>query len=294
MMEPVERGVLEQVRLRQQDPGYTDGTDIAAMLGQARYEDGAPMSEQDLRDELVTLLTDGPTSSLISWAFERILRHPQQYARLRAEIDPLAAEHSAGHDQAPDGEERPYLDAVVKETMRLCPAAPIVVRKLLEPMRARRVHDPGGDDRGAVRAPGAPPARHLPRARCASGPSASWSGVGGTSIPTRGSPSAAASRRCLAAPYAQLLMKQVIATVIAEVELRAVEPALGAPAQERDRVRAAPPRGGRRETARDLAGDGVAAVASGRGPIGLSARRLRAAGPRVALPASIPFLRAVP
>ena len=44
------------------------------------------MSEQDLRDELVTLLTDGPTSSLLSWAFERILRHPRQYARLRAEI----------------------------------------------------------------------------------------------------------------------------------------------------------------------------------------------------------------
>ena len=87
MMEPVERGVLEQVRLRQQDPGYTDGTDIAAMLGEARYEDGSPMSEQDLRDELVTLLTDGPTSSLISWAFERILRHPEQYARLRAEVD---------------------------------------------------------------------------------------------------------------------------------------------------------------------------------------------------------------
>ncbi len=97
------------------------GSDIAAMLAEARYEDGSPMSEQDLRDELVTLLTDGPTSSLLSWAFERILRHPRVYARLRAEVD--------------SGEEDVYLDAVVKEVMRLCPAAPIVVRRLLEPMQ---------------------------------------------------------------------------------------------------------------------------------------------------------------
>ena len=112
------------------DPGCTDGTDIAAMLGEARYEDGSPMTEQDLRDELVTLLTDGPTSSLLSWAFERILRHPEQYARLRAEIDA--------------GEEDVYLDAVVKETMRLCPAAPIVVRRLLEPMELGGYTIPAG------------------------------------------------------------------------------------------------------------------------------------------------------
>ncbi|HTA13302.1 MAG TPA: cytochrome P450, partial [Solirubrobacteraceae bacterium] len=109
MMGPVEDAVLEEVRRRQRDPDCTDGRDIAAMLGEARYEDGSPMSEQDLRDELVTLLTDGPTSSLLSWAFERILRHPDKLTRLRAEID-------AGESDA-------YLDAVVKETMRLCPAA---------------------------------------------------------------------------------------------------------------------------------------------------------------------------
>ena len=59
MMGPVEEGVLAQVRRRQREPDCTDGSDIASMLAQARYEDGAPMSEQDLHDELVTLLTDG-------------------------------------------------------------------------------------------------------------------------------------------------------------------------------------------------------------------------------------------
>ncbi|HEX4115899.1 MAG TPA: cytochrome P450 [Solirubrobacteraceae bacterium] len=220
MMGPVERGVLEQVRLRQRNPDYTDGSDIAAMLGQARYEDGAPMSEQDLRDELVTLLTDGPTSSLISWAFERILRHPQQYARLRAEIDPPVGEHPEGHEQAPVGEDRPYLDAVVKETMRLCPAAPIVVRKLLEPMQLGGYTIPAGTT--------VAPCVHLVHRRSdvypeplAFRPERFLERPAGTYtwIPFGGG-----VRRCLAAPYAQLLMKQVIATVLAEVDLRVLEP----------------------------------------------------------------------
>ena len=47
----------------------------------ARYEDGSPMSEQDLRDELLTLLTDGPTSTSLAWTFERLLRNPEKLAR---------------------------------------------------------------------------------------------------------------------------------------------------------------------------------------------------------------------
>ena len=205
MMGPVEDAVLEEVRRRQIDPGCTDGTDIATMLGEARYEDGSPMTEQDLRDELVTLLTDGPTSSLLSWAFERILRHPAQYARLRAE---------AGTDQDV------YVDAVVKETLRLCPAAPIVVRRLLKPMLLNEYTIPAG----ATVAPcvhlihrrkdlyPAPlsfvPERFLER------PAGTY-----TWIPFGGG-----VRRCMAASYAQLLMKQVIRTVTSQIDLRAVDP----------------------------------------------------------------------
>lgn len=45
MMGPVEDAMLEEARRRQQPPNCTDGTDIAAMLGEARYEDGSPMTE---------------------------------------------------------------------------------------------------------------------------------------------------------------------------------------------------------------------------------------------------------
>jgi cytochrome P450 len=211
MMEPVERAVLEQVRLRQADPDYTDGSDIAALLGQARYEDGAPMSEQDLRDELVTLLTDGPTSSLISWAFERILRHPEQYARLRAEV-------------AHEGAGGPYLDAVAKETMRLCPAAPIVVRRLLEPMQLGGYTIPAGTTVAPCvhlvhRRPDVypEPMRFRPERFLEQGGrdlinTYTWIPFGG------------GVRRCLAAPYALMLTKQVIASVVGEVELRVVDP----------------------------------------------------------------------
>ena len=209
MMDPVERGVLAEVRRRQQDPGCTDGSDIAAMLGEARYEDGAPMTEQDLRDELVTLLTDGPTSSLLSWAFERLLRYPEQCARLRAEID--------------RGEDDSYLDAVCKETMRLCPAAPIVVRKLLAPMRLGGYTIPAGTT--------VAPCVHLVHRRpdvypepLRFRPERFLERVDGNSINTyTWIPFGGGVRRCLAAPYAQLLMKQVIATVVSEVNLQPAE-----------------------------------------------------------------------
>lgn len=208
LMGPVEEAVLYEVKLRRELPEeeLSGRSDIASMLAQARYEDGEPMTEQDLRDELVTLLTDGPTSALISWAFERLLRHPEKLAQLREEV---AKEGSGGE----------YLDAVVKETMRLCPAAPIVVRRILEPMELGGYEIPAGTTVAPCvhlvhRRPDVypEPLRFRPE-RFLEQPAGTY-----TWIPFGGG-----VRRCLAASYAQLLMKQVVSTVLAEVELRAVE-----------------------------------------------------------------------
>ena len=206
LMGPVEEAVLAEVRSRQRNAGGEERADIASLLAHAHYEDGAPMTEQDLRDELVTLLTDGPTSALLSWTFERLLRHPTKLARLRAEVL--------------DGDDGEYLDAVVKETLRLCPAAPIVVRRLLEPMTLGGFPIPAGTTVAPCvhlvhrRADLYPqPLEFIPERFLGRQPGTyTWIPFGG------------GVRRCLAASYAQLLMKHVTQTVLEELDLRAAQP----------------------------------------------------------------------
>ena len=88
--------------------------DVFSMLLLARHEDGGALSDKELRDELVTLLVAGheTTATALAWAFELLLRTPRVLERLRAEL-------AASPDGGCGGEQ--YLDAVVKETLRLRP-----------------------------------------------------------------------------------------------------------------------------------------------------------------------------
>ena len=103
-----------------------DGSVLATLLEQ-RDHDGNPPTDRQLRDQLVALLVGGHDSSAatLAWAFERLARHPAVLARLR-EDDPA------------------YLDAVVKEVMRVRPALTIAPRLLLDPVADRRPHLPAG------------------------------------------------------------------------------------------------------------------------------------------------------
>ena len=108
----------------------------------------------------------------------------------------------------------------MKETLRFCPAAPIVVRKLLEPMELGGYEIPAGTTVAPCvhlvhRNPGIYPDPTVFRPeRFLERPAGTY-----TWIPFGGG-----VRRCLAAPYAQLLMKQVISTVVSDVDLRPAEP----------------------------------------------------------------------
>jgi cytochrome P450 len=95
--------------------------DILSMLVAARHEDGSPMSEAEIRDELLTLLVAGheTTATSLSWALERLVRHPEKLARLREEA-------LAGEDA--------YLTATIQETLRLRPVIVLVARRLTEPV----------------------------------------------------------------------------------------------------------------------------------------------------------------
>ena len=94
--------------------------DILAMLLDARHEDGSPMSDQELRDELMTLLVAGheTTASTLAWAFERLPRRPEVLARLRDEVD-------SGDDDA-------YMTATIQETLRRRPVLPNTAPRLVK------------------------------------------------------------------------------------------------------------------------------------------------------------------
>jgi cytochrome P450 family 135 len=95
--------------------------DILSLLVAARHEDGSPMSDAEIHDELLTLLVAGheTTATALSWAVERLIRHPDKLARLRDEV-------AVGEDA--------YLTATIQETLRLRPVISIVGRRLTEPV----------------------------------------------------------------------------------------------------------------------------------------------------------------
>ena len=201
-MEPVEEAVLAEARRRRAGEPDPERADVVAMLAHAPYEDGSLPDERELRDELLTMLTDGPTSTSLSWTLERLLRNPDKLERAT--------------EEALAGEDMTYIGAVIKETLRMRPPVQVVVRRLLEPMRL------GGYDlpAGTVVAPCLnlihrdgryyeEPNRFMPERFIGKQPGTyNWIPFGG------------GVRRCLAASYAEMEMKQVLRTILRRVELR--------------------------------------------------------------------------
>jgi cytochrome P450 len=207
-LRPVDEALLAEIARRRNEPDLERRQDILSLLILARYEDGSQMSDAALRDELVTLLVAGheTTATSLAWAFERLLRHPDKLERLR--------------DEVRAGEQDAYLDAVVKETLRLRPVLPIVVRRLAAPMVVGGYEIPAGIALTPCihlvhrRADVYPqPHRFMPE-RFLESPAGTY-----TWIPFGGG-----VRRCLGASFAQFEMKQVLGTILSEVDLRAAEP----------------------------------------------------------------------
>jgi len=71
------------------DPAFEERSDVLSLLLQARYENGEPLTDRHIADELLTLLASGheTTASSLAWAIERLTRHPQLLSRLVEEVD---------------------------------------------------------------------------------------------------------------------------------------------------------------------------------------------------------------
>jgi cytochrome P450 len=190
----------EIVRRRAQED-LAERTDILSLLMFARDEDGQAMTDQELRDELVTLLLAGheTTATSVAWAVERLVRHPDKLARLVAEID------------AAEGDE--YMQATISETLRVRPVVPMVVRVLQDSL------DVGGRElpRGTRVVPSIyltnrnpkvydAPEEFMPERFLDKAPETfSWIPFGG------------GIRRCIGASFATLEMKLILQTVLGEL-----------------------------------------------------------------------------
>jgi cytochrome P450 family 110 len=118
-------------------------TDVLALLSRATYEDGEPMPDKAIVDQLVLLVSAGheTTAKSLTWALRDILQRPEVEARARAELDRI---FGAGPIDPERASELTYLDAVIKESMRLSPVTTILQRELRTPMEIGGVHIPAG------------------------------------------------------------------------------------------------------------------------------------------------------
>src|SRR3954468_7674785 len=200
--------IYEEIAERRAATDLEEREDVFSMLLQARDEDGQPMTDKELRDELVTLLVAGheTTATGLAWAFELLLRTPRVLDRVMKSLA--------------DGDET-YLDAVVKEALRLRPVIPGVGRVVRgEPFELGEYTIPEGVEinpsigvihRRADRYPG--PAEFRPERFLGEDPPDTYTWV----------PFGGGTRRCLGASFALLEMKVVIKRVLERAELRLVE-----------------------------------------------------------------------
>jgi cytochrome P450 len=195
--------IYEEIARRRGVGDLDERDDVLSMLLQARDEDGEPMTDRELRDELVTLLVAGheTTATGLAWTFDLLLQTPRVLGRLRADLGDTA-----------------YLDAVVKESLRLRPVVPGVGRVVRgEPFTLGDYVLPDGVEinpsismihRRADRYPG--PEEFRPERFLGEGAPDTY-----TWLPFGGG-----TRRCLGASFALQEMRVVVRRVLERTSLR--------------------------------------------------------------------------
>jgi cytochrome P450 len=122
-----------EIAERRAAPDLAERTDVLSQLLRVEGDDG--LSDPELRDQLVTLLLAGheTTATALAWSLHELGRHPELRARARAAA-------ASGDDD--------FLEAVLKESMRLHPVIPMVVRHLMKPVTLGGIDLPAGANIG--------------------------------------------------------------------------------------------------------------------------------------------------
>src|SRR5262245_50847148 len=196
--------LYEEIDRRREDEDLEGRTDVLSLLLRARDEAGQPMADEELRDELMTMLAAGheTTATALAFAFDLLLHNPAVLSRLRDEL--------AGDE----GDE--YLNAVVTESLRFRPVIDAAERKLTKPRVIGGYELPAG-----IRVYPAivlvqrredlyPQADEFRPERFLDGETESYAWL----------PFGGGIRRCIGAALAQAEMAEVLRTVLSRVELR--------------------------------------------------------------------------
>jgi len=201
--------IYEEIALRRAEieAGEDGHDDVLSLLLAAEHDDGSPMSDEELRDELVTVLGAGheTTATGLAWAMERLLRAPRVLAKLR---ESLAAR------------EDDYLDATVKETLRARPVIVDVARKLTAPAAIGGYQLPAGTFVMAAiaalhyREDLFPEPEEFRPERFLDGKADNYAWI----------PFGGGVRRCIGAAFAEYEMRIVLRTILERAELSAPEP----------------------------------------------------------------------
>ena len=199
----IDEVLLAEIRERR---GQGGGGDILSLLLAARFEDGEPMTDQEICDQLVTLLVAGheTTATALAWTLELLVHHPAALERLG------------------DGSDAAYLKAVIAESLRLRPVVPLAGRRLSSELSVDGRTLPAGTD--------VTPAIWLAHTREDVYPEPfafrpeRW--LDGASPPGYAFvPFGGGVRRCLGAAFAEMEMRVALATMLSAARIEAAQDA---------------------------------------------------------------------
>ena len=213
------QGLLHGEIRRCRAEGPEERTDVLSMLIAARDENGLPMRDEEVRDELFTLLVAGheTTATSLAWVIHRLLKHPHVLEMARAEVASVIGNGPCPPAPTPEQIARlTYLDAVIKETARLHPVIPIVVRQLETDHAVGSVQLPAG----CVAAPCIYLAHRRPDLWTEPDSFDPGRFLGTRPDPYAFFPFGGGVRHCLGAAFATCEMKIVLARLLARVTLR--------------------------------------------------------------------------